>query len=271
MMVKDEADIIATNLEWLYHIGIRRFVVSDNNSSDTTSKIIGKFQFSRSDIQFLALHDPTVEHLQADKTNAMSQLARDMWPDLLWLLPVDADEFVIPQHGLKALAYVPDFVDALTIQKVVHFYPPGVIGPRGVAEPALMSTRCHAFAVPPKVIMRASNDLVVTDGNHKAVRSSGHRVVFTNGLQYGLFYREFQTRSFHQFLSKVRNGGAAILAARALGRDVGGEHWMNWYGTLQRGGESALRAAYQEVAYRELGSGYVHDPFCPSVFDMARP
>jgi hypothetical protein len=34
MLVKNEADIIGTNLNWLYHIGIRRFVVLDNNSDD---------------------------------------------------------------------------------------------------------------------------------------------------------------------------------------------------------------------------------------------
>jgi hypothetical protein len=215
----------------------------------------------RPDAQVLALHDPTVEHLQAEKTNAMAQVAREVWPDLRWLLPVDADEFVIPRYGLQALAYVPEHVDALTVQKLVQFYPPGVVAPEGAAELALMCIRSHMFSVPPKVILRASDHRGVTDGNHKCVRSDGQRVVYAGGLQYGFFYREFQTRSFAQFLSKVRNGGAAILAARAVRKDVGGEHWMQWHEVLQRGGEAALRATYQQVAYREVGSRYTHDPF----------
>ncbi len=261
MMVKDEADIIGINLDWLYHVGVRRFMLLDNNSADATGALIRKFQSEQTEAHVLVLHDPTVEHLQADKTNAMAQVAREIWPDLHWLLPVDADEFVIPRHGLQALAYVPDHVDALTIQKAVHFYPRGVSASDGVADLALMSTRCQIFSVPPKVILRASPDLGVTMGNHKAVHGAGKRVVYASGLPYGMFYREFQTRSFSQFLGKVRNGGAAILAARALGHDVGGEHWMHWYEILRQGGEPALRATYQDVAYRELGRGYIDDPF----------
>jgi len=263
MMIKNEADIISANLNWLHHIGVRRFVVLDNNSDDATPAILEDFRAAHRQAEVLTLHDPTVEYLQADKMNAACQIARDLWPDLRWLLPIDADEFLIIRHGLQALAYVPDRIDALTIPKTVHFYPRGAESPDGAgpADLALLSIRSHVFAVPPKVLLRASGDLLLTQGNHKAASQSGRSVAYEGGLAHGFYYREFQNRSFPQFLSKVRNGGAAILVARAKGHRIGGDHWIAWHDILQRGGPAALRTTYQDVAYRDLGPGYVIDPF----------
>jgi hypothetical protein len=263
MMIKDEADIIGTTLIWLYHIGVRRFVVLDNNSDDATPDILEAFRAAHPHAEVALLHDPTVEYLQAEKMNAACRIARDLWPDLRWLLPIDADEFLIVRHGLQALAYVPDTIDALTIPKAVHFYPRGAESPDGTgpADLAPMSIRSHIFAVPPKVLLRASADLLLTQGNHKAASQSGRSVAYAGGLAHGFYYREFQNRSFPQFLSKVRNGGAAILVARAKGHGIGGDHWIDWYDILQRGGQAALWATYQDVAYRDLGPGYISDPF----------
>jgi hypothetical protein len=124
-----------------------------------------------------------------------------------------------------------------------------------------MSVRSHLFAVPPKIVLRASAALNVTAGNHKASHATGQPVIHAGGFQHGFYYREFQTRSFAQFLSKVRHGGAAILAARAQGHDVGGQHWLAWHEVLRRGGEAALQETYRDVAFREAGAGYVVDPF----------
>jgi hypothetical protein len=263
MMIKNEADIIGTNLNWLYRVGVRRFAVLDNNSDDTTPAILEAFRAAHPQAQVLLLHDPTVEYLQADKMNAAFRIVRGVWQDLRWLLPIDADEFLIVRHGLQALAYVPDSVDALTIHKAVHFYPRGTAGQdsAGLANLAMMSIRSHLFAVPPKVLLRASADLLVTAGNHKAASLSGRSVAYAGGLKHGFYYREFQTRGFAQFLSKVRNGGAAALAARAKGHNVGGEHWIAWFEILQNGGEAALWTCYQDVAYRDPGPGYVSDSF----------
>jgi len=263
MMIKNEADIIGTNLSWLYHIGVRRFVILDNNSSDPTPALVEQFRAARPLAEVALLHDPTVEYLQADKMNAACRIARDLWPDLRWLLPIDADEFLVVRHGLHALAYVPDSIDALTIHKAVHFYPRGAESPDGTgpADLALMSIRSHVFAVPPKVLLRASADLLLTQGNHKAASLSGRSPAYAGGLAHGFYYREFQTRSFAQFLSKVCNGGAAALAARAKGHHIGGEHWIAWYEVLQSGGQAALWATYQDVAYRDMGPGYVSDYF----------
>ena len=261
MMVRDEADIIGANLAWLHHSGVRRFLILDNGSRDGTRAILDGFQTRHADVRLLVIDDPSVEYLQAEKTNALCELACKIWPDLRWLLPIDADEFLIVQHGLQALAYVPDAIDALTVSKAIHFYPNGATPPDGPLHLEAMSIRSHIFAVPPKVIFRAGAGLTVTPGNHKVASALGRRVIYANGLRHGLYYREFQTRSFTQFLTKVRNGGPAILAARAKGHDPGGGHWLQWHATLEGGGEAALWEAFRDVAFRGLGPGYVVDGF----------
>jgi hypothetical protein len=260
-MIKDEADIIGHNLRWLYHIGVRRFVVMDNMSTDGTLAEIARFQADRPDADMLLLEDQTVAHYQAEKVSAMAQLARRRWPDLDWILPVDADEFCIARHGLTALAYVPAGVHALTIPKAIHFLRPGAPAADAPNPMAAMDVRSALFVVPPKIILRASPDLHVTQGNHKAVHMRGSAVVYSGGFQWGFYYREFQTRSFAHFLRKVRNGGRAILAARADHRDVGGEHWMGWYDVLTRAGEAGLRRAYETECLRVPGGGFVTERF----------
>ncbi len=258
MMVRDEADIIGANLSWLHHIGVRRFMILDNGSRDATRAILATFGAGHSDTELLVVEDSTIEYLQAAKTTALCDLACTTWPGLRWLLPIDADEFLIVEHGLQALAYVPDTIHALTIPKAIHFYPAGTTIPGGPIQLGAMSIRSHIFAVPPKIIFRATPGLGVTPGNHKV---AGDSIAYASGLRHGFYYREFQTRSFAQFLTKVRNGGPAILAARAQGHNAGGEHWLGWYDTLQRGGEDALQEAFVEVAFRKNGPGYWHDPF----------
>jgi len=259
-MVKDEADIIHANLRWLYHIGARRFVVMDNMSADGTWAEIIRFDAAHPDAEVLLLRDPVVQYYQSEKMSALMELAQQRWPDIAWVLPVDADEFCVAKHGLRALAYVPPHVHALTVPKVIHFLR------RGQAEPqtehidfARMDVRSSLFCVPPKVIARATPQLRITQGNHKVFAAGEARMRYAGGFQYGFFHREYQTRSFAHFLRKVRNGGAAILAAQADGRDVGGQHWVAWYRILAERGEAGLMAAYYDACFREPGGGYVED------------
>ncbi len=263
-MVKNEADIIGTNLGWLHRLGVRRFVVMDNDSADGTWAALTDFQAAHSDAELLAIRDPIVAYTQARKVSGMCQLARSVWPDVQWLFPLDADEFLVTRHGLRALVYVPEDIQALTVPKMVHFRPLPYHAGKAGALLGGMSVRSAPWAVPPKVLVRARAELNVGQGNHKA-ELPNRRASYTGGFQYGFSMREFQTRSFEQFLAKVRHGGAAVLAANARGQPVGGEHWVAWHELLLQGGEAALREEYVRVAYRAPGNGYVKDPFEPRI------
>jgi len=258
LLVKDEADIIHANLSWLFRMGVRRFVVVDNMSTDTTPSEIHRFAAGHPQADLLVLQDQVVGYHQSAKTTAMAEFARTRWPDIEWLLPIDADEFCVAKHGVIALAYVPAHVQALTIPKVVHFLHSSM-GEGTLFE--RMRVRCPPFCVPPKIFLRANGAFRIDHGNHKIYANDGTPVHYTGGFQYGFFHREFQTRSFSQFLSKIRNGGAAILAARAKGDAVGGDHWLEHYRILMEEGEAGLRAVYDRNAFRTPGGLNVLDPF----------
>ena len=259
MMIKDEADIIHANLSWLFRMGIRRFLVMDNMSTDGTWDELMRFRTEYPEATLLAAPDRVVAYFQSEKTTAMAQVALAQWPDLDWILPVDADEFCIARHGMHALAYVPPHVDALTIPKLVHFLRRGA--PED--EPPLphMTVRSSLYATPPKVVLRARKGVTIDQGNHKILDDLGKRIVYAGGFQYGFFHREFQTRGFAHFLRKVRNGGVALVAAKFEGRDVGGEHWFTLYKLLLEEGERGLRRAFEAQCLREPDAHFVLDAF----------
>ena len=261
MLIKDEADIIGHNLCWLYHVGVRRFVVMDNLSTDGTQAEIRLFEAAHAEADIVLLEDPTVAYLQAQKTSAMALLAKARWPDIDWILPVDADEFCIARHGLRALDYVSLEVQAVTVPKAIHFLPPHASSKPAATPMSRMTVRSGLFIVPPKVILRALPGLSIGPGNHKVTQAGGGKTVYTGGFQWGFFHREFQTRSFAHFQRKVRNGGAAVLAAREGGHDVGGEHWVAWHRVLMQEGESGLQQIFETECVRSLGAELTHDQF----------
>jgi hypothetical protein len=263
-MIKDEADIIHANLAWLFSLGIRRFVVMDNMSTDGTADEVRRFSADHADSDLVLLHDPVVAHFQAQKVTVMARLAARRWPDVDWILPVDADEFCIAVRGFDVLDSVPRDIDALTIPKAVHFLDPTTIQEDGNGSPfARMPMRSKLFCVPPKIIARASQGLSVEQGNHKCLAPHGFPTRYAGGFAFGFYHREFQTRSFTQFLRKIRNGGTAILAARAAGTEVGGDHWMDWYRLLSEQGEAAVRRRYLMECCRDTAGHCVQDPFDP--------
>ena len=259
MMVKDEADIIGLNLCWLYHQGVRRFVVTDNGSTDETRDALVAFRAARADAELVIVDDPLVSFVQSRKTTGMFRLAASLWADLEWVFPLDADEFLVAGRGFGALFELPGQIEAVTIPKVVHVR--HRMG--GEVETVLgrMGWRTPVFAVPPKSAVRASLDLTVGPGNHAIGRRDGEAPLYRGGLGLGLYCREFQTRSFEHLVRKVVNGGRAVRQARAEGRAEGGEHWLTWLDRLECHGEEGLREHYARECVREPDDGMVFDPF----------
>ena len=261
MMVKDEEDIIGHNLEWLHYVGVRRFVIADNQSSDGTREGILGFQARHPDCEVIVVDDPVVSYVQSVKTTRLLRQAISTWPDLRWVFPIDADEFLIPSRGFGPLDELPDHIDAMTIQKVIHSRH-SLGGEVDTGSPlGLMALRSSLFWVPPKSACRAREHFAVTPGNHYIASSAGGSPVYQGAFALGLYYREFQVRSFEHFLRKVGNGGQAILAAKKEGRAEGGDHWLRYFEVLSTAGESGMRKLYEDEFVRGGNPGFTLDPF----------
>ncbi len=261
MMVKDESDIVGLNLRWLRWIGIRRFVILDNLSTDGTHALIERFRAGSPGCETLILSDPIRRYMQSEKMTGLMRLAASIWPDVDWILPIDADELLIPTNGLSVLKNLDRAYDVVVIEKVNHY----LQDDRGSAVDELlvpMRQRSLLGRFPPKIILRANTAMAILQGNHEVrLEGSPRRIAHYGGLSLGFYYREFQVRSFEQFLKKVTNGGQAVLLAeRHLGRPIGGDHWKHWYALLQAQGEPALRALFREHCVRSASDTLLNDP-----------
>lgn len=261
MMAKDEADIIGINLRWLYRLGLRRFVVLDNKSSDETGNVLRLMREALTDCELVIVDDPTIRYTQSDKTTGLMRLAECFWPDVRWIFPIDADEVLCVQDGLAELRKVPDEVDAIVLQKVNHYL--GELPAShadGEVELDRMQLRTHLGSQPPKIALRRDQAAIIVQGNHDIKAKTERRVIYAPGLSFGFYYREFQFRSFEQFKKKIVNGGRALLAAeRETGRSFGGDHWKSWFMAYEERGDDGLYAVFQSVAIR-TPADLVRDP-----------
>jgi hypothetical protein len=253
MMIKDEADIIGLNLRHLYRLGLRRFVILDNNSTDGTSIILHALRDELSDSELVIVDDATIRYTQSEKTTGLMRLAQSFWPDVNWILPIDADEILCAQDGLRTLQDVPRETDVVVLQKVNHYLANDLQHPAGYPENALtrMPRRTHLGSQPPKIALRPSEEATIMQGNHEIRLKSNRRLTYGAGLSFGLYYREFQFRNFEQFKRKIINGGRALLAVeRETGRSPGGDHWKAWFEIYEKQGDDGLRAVFRSISIR---------------------
>lgn len=259
MMVKDENDIILYNLQWSYLIGVRRFAIIDNASSDGTWQTIRRFRNRFRDAEVVLVLDDIKRYMQGIKTTGLFRLAQSYWPQLEWVFAVDADEFLVPMMGFAPLAHVPGQAESIAIPKTWHLRGKTAGGSTPLDR---MPFRRPLFCVPPNVAIRADPRLSVRQGNHQAEFGGQREATCVGGLQYGFYYREFPTRSAEHFIRKIKNGGRAVLAAKEyVGGSVGGEHWVMWYEEWKAGGDELIRKKYEEEWCKNgTEDGLIFDP-----------
>jgi len=208
LLARDEADVIATNVEYHLAQGVDLIVATANNSEDGTYEILEEYA---RDGHVHLIWEPSDDYAQGPWVTRMARLAAtEHGAD--WVMHCDADEFWWPREGtLKEIfATVPEEYGLL-------YVPTNVFIPRAaeagsflermiVAEVASVmgSGRPH----PPKVAHRAVADVEVAFGNHGV---TGTGLTPVPGWQpIEIFH--FPMRSYAQYERKVRNGGRALLS-----------------------------------------------------------
>lgn len=109
-MVKNEIDIIESNIRFHAAKGVDCFVAIDNGSTDGT---LEKLQALASEFDLHVISRPITDYRQSDWRTEMALIAReDMQAD--WVISNDADEFWLPKEGQ-------DLKTGLTrIKSIVH-------------------------------------------------------------------------------------------------------------------------------------------------------
>lgn len=233
LLVRDEEDVLAANLDYHLAQGVDQFIITDNLSVDGTRDIVESYVRRKLAVY---LYEPNDDYSQFRWVTRMARMAAaDLDAD--WVINNDADEFWAsdaPGVNLKScLARVATTVQSLTVPRF-NFIPMGAGDPGFFAERMTLlereSRNSEGMLLPPKVCHRALPDVEVDQGNH-GVSLAGIPV---RSEPCALRILHYPMRSYRQFENKIVRGGAAYARNTELSEEVG-ITWRNLYKVWQAG------------------------------------
>ncbi len=217
LLARDEADIVAANLDYHLAQGVDFVIATNHSSRDATAELLRGYE--RRGV--LLLREAGGEaHDQVTHVNAMARAAAvEHGAD--WVINNDADEFWWPLLGsLKdLLSAVPEEIDALVASR--SNFLPRPEGPEPFLERMVVreaaSRNGRGEPLEPKVVHRATAEIEMAPGNH-----SIHAPHLTVAPAVGLLeVLHFPMRTFEQFERKVLNVGIGYERLEPREPDVG--------------------------------------------------
>ena len=258
LLVKNEEAMIERNLQFHKQMGVDGFIVTDNNSSDGTMRILEKYKQKGWILEII--EETATGYEQKRWVDRMVEKAkRDYNAD--WVINADADEFWYARSGsLKnELASTSANVVRCPWQNMFpedglpfwewtqHVCPVPDYTPYDLSPYAIYERQNK------KVAHRADGYIQISMGNHK-VAMFPRRTVWSEDI---VIYH-FTIRGRQQFIDKMVQGGKEL--EKHEGKH-GGRHWRYFYELYKQG---KLDAEYERViglnAYDQLRKdGFIKD------------
>lgn len=220
LLVRDEADILAANLDYHFSQGVDFVIATDNGSLDDTVAILQAFE-RRGRLRLL--HEAPADWPQQRWVTRMARMASSDYR-AQWVINSDADEFFAWREGTlrQALRRVPASVGAFHVPRedfVPFERPCAAPPPVEMVYRKAFSTNPVGERLNPKAIHRGAPDVRVNRGNHKAFSARWSEIAPPQGIE--IFH--YPIRSYEQFERKTRNMGSgyAINAEVADRPNVG--------------------------------------------------
>ena len=247
LLVKDEEDIIRENILFHKSLGVDGFIVTDNNSTDNTVKILEELKNSGIPIEII--HEPEITYYQDVWVDRMIRLARDKYK-ADWVINSDADEFWY-STSLNLKQDIERYRDKCNVLQtfLINFYPienkkdffkscyfiKRNLSPFEQEDLEISSNRFTDACFRTKVIHKTKG--------YKRIAMGNHRVAMTNKKEefcpYIKLYH-YLVRNYAHFERKVINGGKAY---ENYPDKIRGEHWRRWYNYYRQG---RLKEAYEK-------------------------
>jgi glycosyltransferase involved in cell wall biosynthesis len=239
LLVRDEEDILADNLDFHLSQGVDEVIVTDNGSVDGTLDILCSYEAKG---QVRIVIEPTDDYSQGKWVTRMARLAAtEHGAD--WVINSDADEFWWPREGtLRSLFDGIDRGVGVVVGRRTNFVPRPEDG-RAYLERMTLRERESLNPVgkplPPKLAHRAHGKVTVMQGNHR-LKGPDLGCSLDDG---SIEILHFPMRSYAQFENKIVKGGRAYGRNRELPERMG-RTWRRLYETWEQGG---LPAHYEET------------------------
>lgn len=231
LLVRDEEDIIAANLDFHLAQGVDFFIVMDNLSTDRTAAELIPYQ-DRGLLHYILQEDDSFD--KRSWVTMMARLAFERY-GTKWVINNDADEFWWPlaQSTLRdTLLGLPKHCQVVRAQR--HNFTP-ITGATGRFYEEMIyrektSLNPLGQPLPPKVCHRGSKDVIVRPGSH-AVEGISTTGICTNAIEI----LHYPIRNLQQYENKIINGGRAYRRNRTAPQFVG-EAWRRLYAHYEKHG-----------------------------------
>ena len=255
LLVRNEEDILASNIEYHLNRGVDFIIATDNLSDDGTRDILEYYRQKKVLHCILETDDNYAQHRWV--TRMARAACSDFHAD--WVVNNDADEFWWPEEtrDLKALlSSLPPEAEAVSAPRS-NFVPLRTTRDSHFLDVMTVreaqSLNALGQPLPPKVCHRAYSDVEVEQGNH-AVHRGGRRL---EAVPAPLTIFHFPLRSYAQFSRKIAMGGAAYQRNDYLNPAVGST-WRMLYRKWEQGElEDYYRAEEKDEAglQQEIATG----------------
>ncbi|WP_135507057.1 glycosyltransferase family 2 protein [Roseovarius aestuariivivens] len=251
LLVRDEIDIVATNMSYHLDHGVDFVLAIDNGSVDGTREVLE--DYARAGVAEV-IDEPGRDFNQTAWTTRAALRARDAF-GADFIFSNDADEFwTAPKGDLKA-GLADTKADLLVCKRLNMVYPwdkpdtgpwidriryrPSTTFPRPALQDIYTDPMDHPYlyhALAPKVMMRAQGLRQIKQGNHNAAYEDAAR---KEASAIEVFHYPIRNRD--QLCRKVVQGGKAYAANTTL-PPTAGWHWRRWYRMYQERGIEAVLA-----------------------------
>ncbi len=256
LLVRDEEDILESNICFHLNSGVDFIVAIDNWSIDKTPNILEKYQ-RKGLLSYEIVKEHTYE--QSKWVSSMAVKARSM--GATHIFHCDADEFWYPKSG-NLKDYLPTKNEIFYVS-LLNYLPPKIhlfssIAPRlVVVKPGNYpsknpeSSKLLLYKYPRKVLTPSRFDQVAM-GNHDVVTDGK---VAKIELDDKIIIHHFSIRGFNHFKRKVVNGGSAYAKNPDQNPSLGW-HWKKWHKLYL---DNKLELEYESICLKNESDGFIRD------------
>ena len=251
LLVKDEVDIIAANIDFHLNSGVDALIITDNASTDGTRDLLATYALWS---EVTVIDEPAQDYSQHRWVTRMAlAAANEMAAD--WIINSDADEFwthpdtclkdaLAEAHAAQQVCHRRNMVYPFDAESAAPWYERLIYrAEQSVAPPRLndplrdpLPMPYFTLDLPPKVAVKGKGLVSIGQGNHRA-KFEGKAE--SEGSELLIYH--FPARSTAQLKSKVVNGGRAYMRNTEFPETVGW-HWRRLYRILTEEGAAAMLA-----------------------------